>query len=470
MILPIFSSAQEKWTLEKCVLHSQKASIAINQSEVAVSQADVSLDLAKQARYPNLNANTGVNWNFGKTVDPTSNDFITATFFSNNYGLNTGFSIFEGFRIGNNIKQAKVEKDASEADLDNMRRAIALQVATNFLNVLFAIENITISEGQLDLSQQQLDQINKSISAGALPESESLNLEAQIAQSEQVLITSRNNLDIATLQLKQVLRLDPSFPLEIEAPEDIVIQTDPDLIDFEYAFIEAQKNRPDLLANELRIQSAAIGVDIAKGLHFPSVRFGASLGSAYSNQARSFVESGTSTVQTDLLISSNNPVLPLNDVPVTISQEVPAFDISKTNYTTQIDENLSYGFGVGVSIPIYNNGNTKSNVQFAKLNAINAQLNYDQQLENLKITVQQALADARASKQKLEASEKALEAQKLAFENTTKRLEIGATNSFEWESQKTQMENAEITRLIDKYQYLFNIKILEFYLGKPLKL
>ena len=104
------------------------------------------------------------------------------------------------------------------------------------------------------------------------------------------------------------------------------------------------------------------------------------------------------------------------------------------------------------------------------MNAINAQYNYDQNLETLKITVQQAIADARAGKKKLEASEKSLEAQKLAFENTTKRLEIGAANTFEWESQKTQMENAEVQKLIDKYDYLFKVKILEFYLGKKLKL
>ena len=471
ILLSFQSFAQEVWSLEKCILHSQKSSIAINQAEIGVSQADINLDQAKQARYPSLNANTGVNWNFGRTVDPTTNEFNTETFFSNNYGINTGVTLFSGFRIRNNIKQSELDLEAAKADTEQMRRTIALQVASNYLNVLFAEENIILSNKQLVLSQQQLEQVNKLIRAGARPESERLNLEAQIAQSEQVQITSKNNLDIAILQLKQILRLDPSYQIEVEAPGDINVTTDPDLINFEEAFIEAQKNRPDLHANQLRIQSAIVGEKIAKGGLYPSVNIGGNVGSAYSNRGRTIDGFSEVRTESELDISAEIPGLPpIVQQPVTLGsiQEIP--NVVNQSYGDQIDQNISYGFGVGVNIPIYNNGNTRSNIQRAKLNAINAQYSYDQNLETLKITVQQALADARAAKKKLEASDKSLSAQRLAFQNTSKRLEIGAANTFEWESQKTQMENAEVQNLIDKYDYLFKIKILEFYLGKELKL
>lgn len=465
-------NAQEKWSLEKCIMHSQKSSIAINQSELGISQADLNMNQAKQNRYPTLNGNSNLNWNFGRTIDPTTNEFITETFFSNNFGLNTGVTLFNGFRINNTIKQSEIDLEAAKADTEQMRRNVALQVASNFLNVLFAQENIAVSERQLQLNEQQLDQVNKLINAGSRPEAERLNLEAQIAQSEQSLISSKNNLDISVLQLKQVLRLDPSFPLEIESPtENIEVTTDPDMIDFEEAFASAKQNRPDLVANEMRIQSAVLGEKIAKAGLYPSISAGGSLGSAYSNQGRTVDGFTTQTSETGVNVSGDLPVIgAVNNVPITLSstQDVP--NIIKQPYTDQLDQNLSYGFGVGLNIPIYNRGTTKNSIQRAKLNAINAQLNYDQNIETLKITVQQALADARAAKKKLEASEKSLEAQRLAFENTNKRLEIGAANTFEWENQKTQMENAEINRLIDKYDYLFKIKILEFYLGKPLKL
>lgn len=463
-------SSQDVWSLEKCILHSQDASISVNQAELSIRQAHVTLNQAKQSRLPSLSGNANVGWNFGRTVDPTTNEFITETFFSNRYGLSSNVILFNGMQINNSIKQSKIDLEASRNETEQVRRDVALTVASNYLNVLFAIENIEISERQLELSRQQLDRTLKEIDAGRLPAAERLNLEAQIAQSEQMLIQSRNAYDIAILQLKQVLRLDPSFPFEVVAPEGVPVSTDPDMVDFEEAFAEAQKNRPDLYGQGLRVQSADLGVKLAKGDFLPTVSAFGSLGSAYSNQAREAIDFMEVDITTPVVISSNDPRLPVDNLPAELktSSIVPITD--KPAYSTQLDNNLSYGFGFSVGIPIYRNGITKSSVQRAKLNAINSQLQYDQILENLKIAVQQSIADARAAKKKLEASEKSLNAQKLAFDNTNKRLEIGAANTFEWESQKTQMENAEIQVLIDKYDYLFKIKILEFYLGKPLKL
>ena len=464
--------AQDTWSLEKCVRHALDASIDVNRSEIGIEQAKINLSQAKQSRLPSLNANTGVNWNFGRTVDPTTNLFVQETFFSNTYGISSGVSLFEGFQISNSIKQSKLDLESARLDTDQARQNVALTVATNYLNVLFAIENIAISERQLELSQQQLDQTNKLIEAGSSPAAERLNLEAQIAQSEQALIVSRNNLDISMLQLKQVLRIDPSYPLEVVAPDGIEVTTDPEMVDFEEAYAEARKNRPDLQSLEYQIMSADLGTKIARGQFYPSIRVGGSLGSNYSNQARTFINERPAVFEDEIVISSNDPDLPfpLDDVNAIIKTEGTTADIVKPSYDTQLDNNLSYGFGLSVGIPIYNNGSTHASVQRAKLNTLNAQLNYDQSVENLKILVGQSLADARAAKKKLEASNKTLSAQQLAFENTNKRLNIGAANSFEWENQKTQLENAELQKLIDKYDYLFKIKILEFYLGKPMKL
>ena len=463
-------NAQDIWSLEKCITHAFKTNIDIQQADLNVDQAEVTLSQAQQQRMPSLNANTGTNWNFGRTIDPTTNDFITETFFSNNYSLSTGMSIFNGFQINNSIQQSKLDLEASRADAVQVERNTALTVSQRYLDVLFAKENISISERQLEQSEQQLERTILSIEAGALPESEKLNLEAQIASSEQALILARNNLAMTMLSLKQVLRLDPSFPLEVQVPEGIEYTTDPDMVYFEEAFAEALKNRFDIHAAELRIQSAEYGKKIAKGSYYPSINIGGSLGSAYSNQAREITNVFETTNTTSVLISSPDPSFPLQNVPVDITTTSFDFETGKPSYFNQLDNNLSYGFGVGVSIPIYNRGVTNASVQRAELGVINAQLNHERSVENLKIIVQSALADARAAKKKLEASEKTYNAQKLAFDNTSKRLELGATNTFEWESQKTQMENSEFQSLIDKYDYLFKIKILEFLLGKPLKL
>lgn len=469
LLLPAASNAQDAWTLEKCVVHAIQANISVNQAENAIEQAKVNLKQTRQTRMPNLSGNSNLNWNFGRSIDPTSNEFITETFFSNGFSLSSGVSLYNGRQISNSIQQSAVNLEVARNDAQQARQNIALQVASNFLNVLFAEENISISERQLEINRQQLQQMRLLIDAGSRAASEILNLEAQVAQSEQNLIVSQNQLDINMLQLKQVLRLDPSFPLEIVAPENVNFTTDPELVTFEEAFAEAMQNRPDLTSSSLQVKSAELGIRIAKGALAPSISVGGSLSTNYSNQGRSFTFEET-VQETEVLVSSDDPRLFLDDVPITLKTPGVITRSTKLGYYDQFDDNLSYGFGANISIPLYNRGATRADIQRAKLNASNAQLNYDQVFENLKITVQQSLADARAAKKKLEASEKSLEAQSLAFENSTKRLELGATNTFEWQQQKTQAENAEIQRLIDKYDYLFKIKILEFYLGKPLKL
>jgi len=469
LLLPGISNTQDAWTLEKCVVHAIQANISAAQADLAVDRAKINLSQARQTRMPNLSGNSNLNWNFGRTVDPTTNEFITETFFSNGFSLSTGMSIYNGKQISNSIRQSAVDLEAARNDALQTRQTIALQVASNFLNVLFAKENISISERQLELNRQQLDQTQSLIDAGARAASEILNLEAQVATSEQALIVSMNNFDIAMLQLKQILRLDPGYPLSIVAPENVNFSTDPELVAFEEAFAQAIQNRPDLKSSSLQVQSAELGIQIAKGALAPNISIGGNLRTNYSNQGfeLDFIET---TETLNFLVSSTDPRFPIENLPLTFTSESVSPIRRDLEYFDQFDNNLSYGFGANISIPIYNRGASRADIQRAKINASNARLNYDQVFENLKITVQQSLADARAAKKKLEASEKTLEAQKLAFQNTTKRLELGAANTFEWQQQRTQAENAELQRLIDKYDYLFKIKILEFYLGKPLKL
>jgi len=454
-------SAQRVVTLEECINMAVDRSILVNQGDINTQFAEISLSQAKQARYPNLSASSNLYWNFGRTIDPTSNDFITERFFSNTYDLNTGVILFDGFRIRNTIKKSEMDIQAATADNQQTKQDIALQTALNYLNVLFTKESITISKTLLAQSKNQLVQMEKSIRAGAMPASERLNVEAQIAQEEQGLINAKNNYQLALFQLKQQMRISPGEEIEVSVTTELAIDTDPDLLDYDEVITRALSNRYDLKAADIRAQSSEMDIDIAKAGYYPRVNLGGSLGTRYSNQAKEVVGFNTQIVETEIF-------LPTSPDPITLGQVVDIPIVDKQSFGTQLDNFLSYGFGFGLSIPIYDNGNTKAAVQRAELGVINQQLAKRQLTENFQQTVHQALMDARAAKRKLQASEKSLEAQKAAFENLTKRYEIGAANSFEWETQKAQMEQAEINKLLDKYDYLFKIKIIEFYMGKTL--
>ena len=461
LLLASVGSAQEVWPLEKCINHALNESIGIQQAELGIRNSEIDVDLAKQARYPNLNASSNVGWNFGRTIEPTTNEFITETFFSNGYGLSSGVLLFNGSRIRNSIKRSEINLAAAKADTDQARQDLALTVALSYLNILFSKENIEIAKKQKSLNEQQLAQIEKSIAAGALPAADRLNLEAQIAQSEQNIVVAENAYELGLLQLKQFLRLSPSQNIAVEVPTDFSIDTDPDLVTFDELITASLSRRSDLKAADLRTEGAALDIDIAKSGYYPSLSAFGNLGTNYSNQAREFIGFETATVEQEFIIGGQS---------ATVMTEVQNPLFASPNFRSQLDQFLSYGFGLGLSIPIYNNGQNKGNVQRATLNVENQQLAKEQLIENYKQSAMQSLTDARAAKRKLAATEKSLAAQQLAFDNVTKRLELGASSSFEWETQRTQLENIELSRLNDKYDYLFKVKVLEFYLGKPIKL
>jgi len=211
----------------------------------------------------------------------------------------------------------------------------------------------------------------------------------------------------------------------------------------------------------LRIKSAQLGQKIAAADLLPSLGAGGSLRTNYSNKG--FTPKFTG-------ITYNESTVLINNQEVTVGFPDPQFDLEKIPYFDQFKDNLSYGVGVSLSIPIYNNYTAQSGVQRAKLNVERAQFNYDQIKESLKITVGQALADAKAAKARFLATERTKNAQSNVYNNALKRFEAGSTNVFELTRLKTQMETADINHLIAKYDYLFRSKVLDFYLGKTIKL
>ncbi len=458
--LPI--AGQEVWDLKKCIDHAVENNINVQQAKLNVDFSKIDLTLAKHSRFPTLNASSGANWNFGRTVDPTSNTFNTETFFANNINLSSGVTIYNGGRINKSIKQSKLNLAAAELDADQSTKDISLTVANTYLNVLFAQENLKISKNQLLLVEEQIAQLDKLIKAGSRPQNERLDLEAQIALQMQNIVQNENTYDIAILNLKQLLRLDVEKDIEVIVPNSgIEVVMDPDQITFDQVYNSALKTQSNIQGQEYKDESAAIGVDIAKTAHYPTLGFGASLGTNYSNKGLRI-----DGVEFERI----NQTVYINGTETQIGTDQPTFLTSQNPYGNQLDENLSYGFGFQLSIPIYNNYNAKMGVQRAKLNAVNTNLNGAQMRDNLKTNVMQSIANVKAAKKQMEASQKSVDAQRAAYANAQKRFNLGAINTFDFINAKNQLDNAEINLLISRYDYLFKSKVIDFYLGNPLGL
>jgi len=461
LLIASASQAQEEWSLLRCVEYALENNLTIKQAEINVNFAEIDETQSKHNRYPNLNFSTSLNSNFGRSTDPITNTNVTQNFISNSVSFGSNVTVFNGFRIVNSIKRASMDTEASKYDLEQTKRDISLNVANNYLNVLFADENLEIAKSQLETSKEQLKQTQRLIEVGVRPANESLDILAQIANNEQLVITSENSKETALLGLKQLLRLDPDVSMILSAPSNVIVESDPDLLSFMEVYNSALKTQYNIKAADLRVRSANMGEKIAKSALLPSVSLFGSLRSNYSNKAQ----------RVDQLFNQfvEEPVY-FDGIPGQLGRDAQFATFENNPYTNQLNENLSYGFGLSLNYPIYSNYANKAGIERSKLNIINAQTQSEQTKDALKTTVQQALADARASKRKLNAAERSVDAQTASFSNAEKRFNAGTINTFEYVSIKNALLESEVNAVLSKYEYLFAMKVLDFYMGKPINI
>jgi outer membrane protein len=452
--------AQDLWGLERCVKTAIENNLNLKNAELNINQTIVNRKQAAFSRLPSLNAGTGMNWNFGRSIDPTTNEFIAETFVSNTFNLNTGMVLFDGFRIKNTIVQSKLDEKAARFDVDQFVRDLSLNVASAYLNVLFATENMRISENLLQLSMEQKAVTESFIKRGTRPENELFDVEAQVARDEQQVVSDRNNYNLSMLALKQLMLIDPEIEIILIMPENIELITDPDMISLAELYRSALNTQENIKAAETRVLSADYGKKIARAGFMPTLGIGGAVGTNYSN--RFFTIDGFTLQRTEQNVFING-----NQVTLGIDQPIPNF-VDKP-YFNQMKDNLFVGFGFNLSVPIFNNYANSANFQRAKLNLEFAQNNLDIEKINLKTNITQAHADAKAGKSNLNAADKARFAQRAAWDNAMKRFEAGVINNFELSQVKARLDNAEVSYLIAKYDYIFRIKVLDFYMGKPIK-
>ena len=423
------TQAQEVWSLQKCVEHAQKNNLNLRQSEIAVQQAVLDKKGAEYARYPDLNANVNGGFNFGRTIDPTTNDFRNQRIGNSRVSLSSGVTVYNGGRINNSIKQGQYNIEAAKADAKTMFNDIALQIASVYLNVLLSQEQVTIAQNQLAQTETQLTQTNKRIDAGVLPQNERLEIIAQQARNQQNLITAQNNVEINLINLKNLLELEPAVNLTVEVPTEVIPSVE-DIGSLDNLYTTALETQPSIKASELRMKSAELAIPIAKSLSLPRIDLFAQVNSNYAS--------------------------------------IPNFP--NESYFKQLDNNLGQTLGAQVSIPIYNRHDAKIAQERAQLGVLNSEVSNRQAKQQLKADIQNAIAGARAAKAELEASQTALDASKASYNNAQKMYDLGAINTLEFTNSKTNLDTAELNVIRAKYDYVFRLKIIDFYLGKDLSI
>lgn len=441
------TSAQKKWSLKDCVDHAMEQNISIKLAKLDIWSAEEDVVTARANFLPTLSASASQIYNFGSFIGQDGTR-IKSDSRGNNFSLNTGVVLFNGFQNLNLYKQAQLGVQGSQLQLSILKDNISLNVVNAYLNVLFNKEALKISQEQLNVSQNQLEQTKDLVASGTRPLADLLEVKAAVAADNESLVNAQNNVDLSLLNLSQLLQLSPNG-FDIEGVEislytaSLIYNSTATIYDY------ALQNRSEIKSAELNIENADLAIDLARSAYYPTLSFGAGLGSSYQHRQ------GASDTRTEYNVDPNNPGQIIETI-------VPY------GFQEQIDNNLGYNIGFSLNIPIFNGFRNDANVYKAVINKEKATLALEQEKQNLNTNINQAYADAKAALKQFQASTISVESQQQAYTNAFDKFNLGAATAFEMEQVRSRLVNAQATLLNAKYNFVFKTKVLDFYMGKPL--
>ena len=464
-----------KWDLKTCIEYAIEHNISVQQADIQSRLAKLQADLAKSNQLPTINGSSGMGLRLGRSIDPTTNAFTNTQFLYNNFGLNGGIQIFNAGRLTNASASSNFSWQASEADKLNAINDVSLSVATFYLQVLSAIEQTEITKIQISQTKEQLAATKKRVEVGLLPELNLLELETQLANDSSTYISANANIEQSKMQLKALLNLDASqtFDIQVQSVDDIKLQSFADLQP-DYVFNVATQNLPSVKAADLRVKAASKNELVAKSGFYPSLSFGYNLSSNFSNvfnYISGFNLTGFSTP------NANTPFVTVSNAKYYIQSPIYTPTTTKRNWGNiwngwgdQVNNNFGQSFGLQMSIPIFNGNQSKINYQQAKLNYRNANLQKENTNLKLKQDIFTAYNNAVIAFNKLVANQKALTSAEKTFAFAIKRYDLGLLGTIELLNNQNNFLKAKVNYKAAQYEYVFRIKLLEFYKGVSLSL
>ncbi|PKP50935.1 MAG: TolC family protein [Bacteroidetes bacterium HGW-Bacteroidetes-12] len=415
------------WTLQECVDYALKNNISIKQSELEKQNQYQNVINAKGNFLPNLNGSAAQNYNFGSSIDVTGSR-VSADFRSNNFGLNSSIVLFDGFANIYTLNQAKLNYEVQNANVQKMMNDITLNIVNNYLQVLFAKEQIKIAQFQVDISLSEVERIENLVDVGVRPKGDLLNIKSTLANDEQSLIQAQNTFELATLRLAQLLQLKEGTI----AIEDVEIKNTNTLIlanSSTQIYEKAVVSFPEIKAAELTIQSADKQISISRARYLPSLSFNYGLNSTYQHRQGA---------------------------------------VDFFSFSQQLDNNLGHFLGISLNVPIFNRFQFRTNVNRAEINFEQAQYNLESEQLRLRESVQNSYTDATLAAKTYEAAQTSVKAQTEAFNYEQERFKEGTTTPFDFNQIKSRLFQAQSQEIRAKYDFVFKTKVLEFYYGIPI--
>lgn len=435
MLITISAAAQQKkWTLQECVEYAVDHNLTIAQYELDLENARIDKSDALGNFMPTINGQVSTSGNTGLILDPTTNNLVTGTIFSASSNLTSSVTLFDGLRNVHQMNRAKLNALANQYRLDDLVDDIRLNVANAYLQILSNKESLKTFQAQYAITEQDLERTRELVESGVNPRGDLLEIEATAANQEQQIVNAQNQVLISRINLAQLLQITDyeNFDIaeeEFEIPPADILNNSPKTI-----FEKAVTFRNDIKFAESNVDLAEKDLDIAKGAVYPTLGAFLNYNTRYSDQTRD---------------------------PITGE---------KIGFKDQLWINDGISYGAQLNIPIFNGWSVRNNIKRAQIDVERSQVQLAQTKLELESNINQAYVDVEGSAKAYEAAEKTLEARQLAYEYSRERYEVGLMNAFDYSQAQARVDDAAAEVIRTKYDYIFRIKVLEFFFGLPIAL
>lgn len=430
------ANAQEKqtWSLEDCINYALEKNIQLQQNKISLQESEVDVKTAKAALFPSLSFNTGqnvVNRPYQQNSATVSGTEIISsnnkTTYNGSYSLNAQWTLWNGGQRLNNIKQQKKNQEIAELSVAETENTLKEEITKLFLQILYADESVNINKGTLEVSKATYERAKELFNQGSISKADLAQLESQVGNDEYQLVTSESSLRNYKLQLKQMLELDGTAEMELELPvldDAKVMQLLPSQED---VYQTALTNRPEIQSSKLSIDNAKLAISSAKSGYFPTISLSASTSSMTNNS-------------------------------------------SQNNWAQQMKYGWNNMIGLNISVPIFNNRQTKSAVEKAQFQYNSSLLNLQDKQKGLYTDIETIWLDALNAQQQYAAAEVKLKSSQTSFDMVNEQFKLGMKNTVELLTEKNNLLSAQQQRIQAKYMAILNRTLLDFYAGKDIEL
>ena len=430
----LYAQDNKTWSLQDCIDYALEKNIQLQQNKLSLEEADVDVKTAKASLFPSLSFSTGhnlVNRPYQETSATVSGtEIITSdnnNTYNGSYSLSAQWILWNGGQRLNNIKQQKTNKEIAGLSVAETENMLQEEITKLFVQILYANESVEINKNTLEVSEATYKRAVELFNEGSLSKSDVAQLEAQASNDKYQLVTAESTLRNYKLQLKQLLELDGTTEMVLDMPElkdEDVMAVLPNQID---VYNTALTSRPEIQSSKLSIDNAKLGIKTAKAGYLPTISLSASTSSMTNNA-------------------------------------------STNNWAEQMKYGWNNMIGINLSIPIFNNRQTKSAVQKAQITYSSSQLDLINKQKELYSTIESLWLDALNAQQQYEAANSKLQSCQTSFDIVNEQFNLGIKNTVELLTEKNNLLSAQQQRVQAKYMAILDRALLDFYAGNDIKL